>query len=272
MDPKRHRLVQRRGWDQAAYCYERYWSRQLRPAQDRLMTQAGLQPGEHVLDIACGTGLVTIAAADAVGSCGSITATDLSPRMVAEAATRAENAGRPLAQAVACGAEDLAVDGPFDVALCALGLMYVPDKGRALAEMIRVLKPGGRAVVSVWGRRGDCGWAELFGIVERRVSSDVCPLFFDLGIPGVLNRQLETAGFVDVDQVRLAVTLDYEDDDEALGAAFLGGPVALAYARFDAATRGSAHREYLDSIRPYRTAAGGYRVPGEFVIARGRRP
>ena len=79
------------------------------------------------------------------------------------------------------------------------------------------------------------------------------------------------AEFTDVEQVRLSVDLVYADEAAALGAAFLGGPVALAYSRFDDATKASAHDDYLASIAPYREGAG-YRVPGEFVIASGRRP
>ena len=61
----------------------------------------------------------------------------------------------------------------------------------------------------------------------------------------------------------------YRDEEAAIGAAFLGGPVALAHSRFDDATRASAHDEYLGSIEPFRDGAG-FRVPGEFVIVAGR--
>src|ERR1700754_2022640 len=69
----------------------------------------------------------------------------------------------------------------FDAVLCSLGLMYVPDPAVAVSEMLRVLRPGGRLALAVWGERSQCGWAPLFEIVEAEVSSEVCPLFFRLG-------------------------------------------------------------------------------------------
>lgn len=281
MDARRHRLIQRRGWDRAVSHYDRYWARQLRPAQDLLLARAELSAGENVLDIACGTGLVTMAAAktvagsggtDVVGLPGRVTATDLSPAMITEVVNTARDTGLDNVEGVVCGAEDLTVDGPYDVALCSLGLMYVPHPARALAEMIRVLRPGGRVVVSVWGERQRCGWARVFEIVDARVASDVCPLFFALGAPEAQADMLRRAGFGEVGHDRLSVELDYADDDEAVGAAFLGGPVALAHARFDPRTRIDAEREYLDSLSEFRTSSGRYCVPGEYVVAWGHRP
>jgi hypothetical protein len=97
-------------------------------------------------------------------------------------------------------------------------------------------------------------------------------LFFALGAPGALTALLERAGFVDARDERLSVDLVYADAYAALGAAFLGGPVALAYAHFDDRTKAAADREYLDSIDEFRTDSGGYRVPGQFVVACARRP
>jgi ubiquinone/menaquinone biosynthesis C-methylase UbiE len=95
-------------------------------------------------------------------------------------------------------AEALTFDAAsFDVALCALGLMYVPEPQKAIAEMHRVLPPRGRAVVAVWGARNRCGWAEIFPIVDRRVASEVCPMFFQLGTGDMLRNVFEAAGFTE---------------------------------------------------------------------------
>lgn len=271
MDARLQRRVQRYGWDKAASYYEGYWARQLEPAQTRLLQLAELQAGERVLDVACGTGLVTFPAAAAVGASGHVVGTDISQQMVERVRRQAVEKGIGHATFERMDAEELHLpDQSFDAVLCALGLMYFPDPLRSMQEMHRVLKAGGRAMVAVWGARSNCGWAEIFPTVDRRVNSEVCPLFFQLGTGDALRYTAEEAGFSDVVVDRITTVLEYDRTDDAVGAAFAGGPVALAYSRFDDQTRDEAHREYLQSIEPYRND-GGYRIPGEFVVARARK-
>ena len=271
MDPRLQRRIQRYGWDKAASVYERCWAQQLAPAQQLLLEQTALRAGERVLDVACGTGLVTFPAANIVGPSGYVLATDISDAMVAAIDADARARGLAHVHARRMDAESLEVDAAsFDVALCALGLMYVPDPGTALQQMRRAVRPGGRVVAAVWGARAACGWAEIFEIVDRRVQSEVCPMFFHLGTGDRLRAAMEAAGLSEVTATRLATTLQYRSEEEACAAAFAGGPVALAYSRFDQSAREEAHAEYLSSIEPWRTA-DGYAVPGEFVVARGLR-
>ena len=100
------------------------------------------------------------------------------------------------------------------------------------------------------------------------MDSDVCPLFFNLGTGDSLAQAFRKAGFRDVHMRTISTRLKYSSGEEACAAAFAGGPVALAYSRFDEPTREAAHAEYLQSIEPYKTATG-YDLPGEFVIVRG---
>ncbi len=161
-------------------------------------------------------------------------------------------------------------DTTFDVVLCGLGLMYMPDPEQAIAAMVRRLRPGGRLVVSVWGDRRDCGWSGLFSIVDSRVQSEVCPLFFRLGVEGSLEGALKGAGLSEVASSRLHTIMPFADGESACEAAFLGGPVALAYSRFDQATREAAQAEYLALIDRWRID-GGIHMPGSFVVASGVR-
>jgi hypothetical protein len=126
-------------------------------------------------------------------------------------------------------------------------------------------------VAAVWGARKNCGWAEIFPIVDARVQSEVCPMFFQLGTGDRLDQLAAEAGFSDVRSDRITAILRYRSADDAVGAAFAGGPVALAYSRFEDHVRDEAHAEYLASIDPYRNGSA-YEIPGEFVVTFGRRP
>ena len=237
-----------------------------------MLDTAALWAGERVLDVACGTGLVSFRAVDMVGKTGVVVGTDISGEMVEAARRLAAERGIRNARFERFDAEGMNLDEePFDAALCGLGMMYVPNPVKALEEMRRLLKPGRRAVAAVWGARAKCGWAEISPITDARVASEVCPMFFHLGTQDMLAQCYSNAGFTDVTSQRLDVELVYACEDDALGAAFRGGPVALAYDCFDNATRQAVHTEYLDSFAEYRVG-DGYRIPGEFVVAAGVNP
>ena len=120
------------------------------PMAKDLIAIAGLQPGERVLDVACGTGVVTRLAAERVGTAGSATGLDIHPAMLAVAGSvtppdMSINWQKANAESVPFP------DGSFDVVLCQMGLQFVSGKLTALREMRRVLDVGGRAVINVPG-------------------------------------------------------------------------------------------------------------------------
>jgi ubiquinone/menaquinone biosynthesis C-methylase UbiE len=269
VEARLQRRVQRYGWDLAAGDYEAAWQAQLAPAQAQLLAMVAPRPGEHVVDVACGTGLVSFDAAGRVGPGGRVLGTDISAGMIDAARRHAADQRLSNVGFERMDAEALDLpDASFDAALCAMGLMYMPDQLQALREMRRVLRPGGRAGLAVWGERARCGWSPVFGIVDAEVASDVCPLFFQLGQADALARACEQAGFREITQQRLPVTLAWDSGQQACDAAFAGGPVALAWSRFDAAARERARSRYLESIAKWRDGEG-YRMPGEFVLASG---
>lgn len=270
MDDRLQRRVQRYGWDAAACVYEQAWQAGLAPAQDAMLDMAELRPGLAVVETAAGTGLVTFRAAAAVSPGGRVAATDISGEMVARGTAAAARLGIANVSFVRMDSEALDfADASFDRALCALGLMYMPGPAAALAEMRRVLRPGGRASVAVWGERRNCGWAALFPIVDARVQSEVCPLFFGLGAPGALEADMRAAGFSQIDERRIASRLRFSDAESLLTAMIDGGAVALAAKRFSPATRREVEAEFLRSVDRFRTDAGGFDIPAEFVVATG---
>jgi len=272
MDARLQRRIQRYGWDLAVDDYARHWHALLAGVQVELIGLAAPAAGEAVLDVACGAGAVTATVAQAVGPTGRVLGVDLSQAMVNAAARHLQGRGLAHASAERMDAEQLALpDAGFDLVLCALGMMYLPDPDAALREMARVLRPGGRVVLAVWGERARCGWASVFGIVDDEVRSEVCPLFFALGQGEALARRCAAAGLELVVQRRREDTLCHVDGQAACAAALSGGPVALAWSRFDAAVRERVRARYLASLSPWRHGAG-YRVPAEYVLVAARRP
>ena len=124
--------------------YEPLWKAQFAGVQRALIDCAGLQPGERVLGVACGTGLVSFAAAQAVGPRGHVHGIDISGRMVEAAAQRGHDVRVAQTSFTRMDAESLALpDASFDPALCALGLMYLPQRSgqRRVPAALRPRRP-----------------------------------------------------------------------------------------------------------------------------------
>jgi ubiquinone/menaquinone biosynthesis C-methylase UbiE len=118
---------------------------------ERVVSLATPQPGEHVLDVACGTGIGARVSARGVGLAGKVVGLDIDPGVVEVARKVAQETGTPIEWHCASALQmpfDAAV---FDLCLCLQGLQFFPDRVAGLAEIRRVLKPSGRLVASIWG-------------------------------------------------------------------------------------------------------------------------
>ncbi len=176
----------------------------------RLVTLAGVEPGQQVLDVATGRGAVLFPAAERVGAAGAVVGVDLAEGMVQ--ATNEEAARRGVATRVhVMDAEHLDFpDAVFDQVLCGFGIMFLPHQDRALSEFRRVLKPGGRLGVSTW---------------QMGQSDDLVAVLRDLGFEGAqppgwitapdeLTCLLEQARFTAVRVVADSETFRYADLDQ----------------------------------------------------------
>lgn len=273
MDARLQLRVQRYGWDAAVAHYHEGWEAQLRPAHNQLLEMAGLTAGQSIIETACGSGLVTMRLSKDVGPKGYVLATDLSQGMIDDLQARLDGRPPTNVEAKRMPAEKLDVsDGAFDAAICALGLMYTPDPAAAVVEMARAVAPGGMVAATVWGERRNCGWADVFPIVDARVASEVCPMFFGTGAPNALSRLFENAGLKQVEEHRQFEKLIFRTEADVVDAVLLGGPVALAIKRFDKNTWQEVRQEFLSSVSEYKCSDGSYRIEGEFVTVRGLRP
>ena len=137
----------------AAENYERYFVPAIAtPVSGALLEAAQLAEGQRVVDVACGTGVATRLAARQIGAGGSLTGVDVAPDMI-EVARSVPVPGDATVDWVVADATDIPLpDAEADVVLCQMGLMFMPDRDAAVAEMARLLKPGGRLAVSTPGR------------------------------------------------------------------------------------------------------------------------
>jgi len=169
-----------------------------------LLDAAGVAPGQRVLDLASGAGEPALSAAARVGPTGHVTATDVVPAMIEGLRRRAQRLGLDnLAGEVASMERLPFADASFDVATCRYGLMYVDDPVLALREAARVLRPGGRVALMVWGPEASntVVWPvfrALQSVVPDRLSEAevVRPLRF--AAEGQLAGLLGAAGFAEV--------------------------------------------------------------------------
>lgn len=244
------------------------------PWAEWLVNDAGLKPGERVLDLACATGIVARLAAPRVGETGSVTGLDLIPGML-ETARQASREIRPEISWVEGNALEMPLpDESFDVVLCQQGLQFFPEKAKALWETHRVLTPGGRLIVSVWGPiEHSPAVAALQRALEHHVPEvgGFLPVVFSLSDPDELAGHLAAVGFEDVTvgaetgHVRFASAEEYLKT--YLGSTPLGGIVAA----LPEERRRALAADVSDSLRDYLDEEG-LRFPQESNVGVGRKP
>ncbi len=197
-------------WDLCAQNYDRCLTEHFRPFSQKLLSLAPLERGKRVLDIATGSGLAALIAARSVAPEGEVVGVDLSGRMVELAGQRAAQERIENVRFLQMDAENLRFpDQSFDVVLCALGLMLFPQPGLALSEMCRVLKAGGAAAVSVFGRGSKVAlrsFIEAF-LPHMPPADQRGPSTFGFGKGDTLREALHQAGFSRVHTEEQAHTL-----------------------------------------------------------------
>ena len=196
----------RRGHPQLAA----WWS----PVTDLLVGRADLRPGLDVLDLASGTGEPALTLAPLVLPGGTVTATDLLPEMLAVAAEQAAQQGRANLRCAVADAGDLPfADASFDRVTCRFGVMFFPDVPRALREVYRVLRPGGRAVFTAWGPAAEQTITTTTSFVLARHLPPEPPLPPGFAAPGALAAALREAGLA-AEQETVTLRLPYPGPPE----------------------------------------------------------
>jgi ubiquinone/menaquinone biosynthesis C-methylase UbiE len=243
----------------------------------RMLEAAALKPGDRVLELACGPGGLGIAAAERVGAEGEVVLSDIAPQMTAIADRRAEARGLGNVSTIELDVEQIdQPDDSYDVVLCREGIMLVPDHQGAAAEIGRVMRPGGRAVVSVWGPREQNPW---LGAMLDAVGAQLGGTFPPPGVPGPfaldsrdkLLAVLSGAGFDDIEIAEVDVPWTGASFDQWwLVTADLAGPLAKVFEAQppDAIDAIRAHAQA--ALSEYETA-DGLKIPGMTLVGTARR-
>lgn len=186
----------------AAKRWERPSAEMGRGATDAIVEFARPRPGMRVLDVASGTGAPALQLARRVLPTGHVTATDLSPEPLKIAAERAQERALANIEFKIADAHQLPFDdASFDLVTSRLAVMFFSDLPRALAEMRRVLKPGGRVAMLAWGPIAQPYFESTGAIIMRHTGLTLPPpaqQIFRFGKHGTLTAALKSAGFRDV--------------------------------------------------------------------------
>lgn len=209
LDAIAYKETTRLQWQSAAEAWNR-WESTIRawlgPATEVMVDLARIGTGSRVLDVAAGAGEPAITAARLVGATGRVVATDISSNILAfaDAAARACGLG-DIVETCAMDGENLELpDASFDAVISRVGLIYFPDRRRALAEMHRVLRPDGRVAIVAFSTPEKNGFLSIpISIICRRAQLQQAapgqPGPFSMGAPGVLEEALCAAGFRSVE-------------------------------------------------------------------------
>ena len=198
-----------------------------------LVERLSPKPGERMLDVACGTGVVLRVARAHTPDLGRLVGLDLTPAMLAVAQKRVGDG----AELVEGDAQQLPFgDGEFDVVTCQQGLQFVPDKAAALAEIRRVSGGGGRVAIACWqGLDTQPGAAAMFeagrSIIPDVANVGLAPFSQDRDELAAL---VEAAGFDDVETSDVTLDSHYESAARLVEGFERGSPMALALATVDA--------------------------------------
>jgi ubiquinone/menaquinone biosynthesis C-methylase UbiE len=258
-------------WRKSSTLIASFWKAQT----EALIEAVGARPGLQILDLACGTGEPALPLARAVGPSGRSTATDLVPEMVTACEENAREQGLTNVTCQQADAQSLPFpDQCFDVVTCRFGIMYVPDAARALSEIRRVLKPGGRAVFTVWATPDpETGIPDPLAPLAKHAEylkkpDPGGPHMHKFSEPGSLARELKASGFREVQEETRTVMQSFPGTPEQYWESFREAAAPLLEPIF----RNISEEEASALVGEITAVAGSHydgqsvNVPGVFTL------
>lgn len=256
----------------AAENYERFFVPAIAtPVSAQLLETAALQPGERVLDVACGTGVIARLAAEQVGPTGSVAAVDVAADMVELGRSTPTPAGAQIEWHEGDATDLPFPDESFDVVTCQMGLMFM-DRPAALTEMRRVLVPGGRVIANTPG-----AIQPPFELMERaiidHISADLAGfvrVVFSIPDPVALGALLQQAGFSDVAHREYFVRFDLPGPAAFLWEYINLTPMGPFVADAAEAAQSEMERQVVEAWKPF-VIDGRTPLDQPMALASGRR-
>jgi len=254
----------------AAASYERFFVPAIgRPAAEHLVAMAQIRPGERVLDVGCGTGIVARLAVERAGPSGAVAGLDVNPQMLAVA--RSVSSPGAAIEWHQAPAEAMPLpDEAFDVALCQMSLQFFQDREQALREMHRVSAPEGRVLLSLPGPM-----TPFFGVLAEALGRHVgAPAagfvrqVFSLHESDEIEDLLRRAGFARIDVRPAPLRLTLPEAGDFLEQYVASTPLAPLWAGADEPARSALRREVLAAWKPLE-GERGLEVVQPMVVAIG---
>lgn len=218
------KINQKHSWDSVAAGWQKWWKTIENGAQtvsDKLVELAQIRAGQRVLDIATGIGEPAITASKIVGQKGYVTATDISPEMLAIGQERARSLGlQNIIEFVQSDAENLKLreDDKFDAILCRWGLMFLPNLDTALSNIHDKLVSGGRLAAAVWSKPSKVPFISLSMDTARKhlgtLPGQGLPGPLSLADVDSLKKSFDKAGFVDIRTEKITVIFDFDSAED----------------------------------------------------------
>ncbi len=277
-DPSAYKRTTREQWDASGAGYDAWGSTiqsLIRPAADHMMETMGLDGGSSVLELACGSGALTVLLAEWVGPEGRVLATDLSPGMVELTRANVDRAGWSHVEVREMDGEVLDVgDQRFDSVVSSLGLMFFPDPESSLRAQVRAASPGGSVgAIVISGPAANPFFSLPAQVIGARAGiappAPGRPGPFALGAPGHLESLFEAAGLSDVVSRTVAATVRLESVDEHLR--FLKdafGALHMLMVGMSDDERSDAWGAVADALALYQ-GPEGFVSPGELIVCTG---
>jgi ubiquinone/menaquinone biosynthesis C-methylase UbiE len=240
-----------------------------------MLDLAGVQAGGRVLDVAAGTGESTLMAAARVGPKGHVLAADVSASMLNVAAEAARQAGLTNVETRVMNSENLELDpDSFDAVICRIALMLFPNPAKALTEMRRVVKPGGKVAVIVYATLERNPYHGILHKTVRRIGNIPAPVpgepwMYALGEPGALEEVYRKADFLNVSVRAVLIQRRLPSAAAAVETMRKGaGDTRELMNRLNEADRERAWVEMAEQFKQFE-GPNGLEIPGEVLIAVG---